>query len=153
MTPPSPALNTGNPTIDPNAAKRFYKIPIDKYDAYYIASLLQVTQGVIPVGVNDVVASGGGQGGFGQGQQGGRQGQGGFGQGQQGGRGGRGGFGGNTGGGFGGNTGGFGGSTGGFGGGTSFGGGGTSFGGGGFGGGGGYTGVGGGLGGGMAAPF
>ena len=83
-------------------------IPINKYDAYFIAELLG-GQGIIPVGANEVIST----------SQGGQQGQGGFG-GQQGGRGFGGGFGGaSTGGGFGGRSGGggYGGGGGGFGGG------------------------------------
>lgn len=108
-----------------------YRIPIDHYDAAYIASLLsKARNGLTVVMPNFVYASGGGQGG-GQGGGGGQ-------------RGGGGGFGG---GGFGGGGGGGGGqSFGGGGGGQSFGGGG---GGGGFGGGGGggFGGGGGGIGG------
>ncbi len=122
------AAQPTNPDGTPSTTdqpKRFYTIPIDSYDAYYIATLVGQT-GIIQVVPNyPSGGQGGGQGGQGQG------GRGGFG-------GGSGGFGGGLspgitsvgGGGIGG--GGFGG--GGFGGGSSFGGGG--FGGGGFGGGG-----------------
>lgn len=101
--------------------RRFYPIPINKYDAYYIALLLGA-QGVVQVGVNDVIpanVTGGGQGqGQGRGGFGGTPssgissigGSGGFGGGGFGG-GGRGGYGG---GGFGG------GGRGGFGGGGGF---------------------------------
>jgi len=141
-TPPPAAVvvpQPGGTTItagDTNTAstadqpKRFYPIPINKYDAYYIALLLG-SQGIVRVGVNEVIPAAQAGGGNGQGGQGG---QGGFGQGGFGGSpasgissigGAGGGFGG---GGFGG--GGFGGGGGGFGGGR---------GGGGFGGGRGYA--------------
>jgi len=111
--------------------KRFYPIPINKYDAYYIAFLLGA-QGVVKVDVNGVIPSAfgtasGGQGGAGGPASGITS------------AGGSGGFGG---GGFGGGGGGFGGGGGGFGGGR--GGGGGGFGGargGGFGGGGGIGGA------------
>lgn len=93
--------------------KRFYPIPINKYDAYYIAALLGA-QGVVKVDVNGVIPSAFGVAAGGQGGQGG---QGGFG-GQGGPAGGItsvGGAGGGFGGGRGGGGGGFGG--GGFGGG------------------------------------
>jgi uncharacterized membrane protein YgcG len=124
----TPTADTASSTTQP---KRFYPIPIDSYDAYYIATLVGQT-GIIEVLPN--YPAGGGQTG--------NQGQGGFGQ--QGGRsgfgGGSGGFGGGLsapvttvgGGGFGGGSGGFGGGSGGFGGGSG------GFGGGGFGGGRGY---------------
>lgn len=87
-----------------------YRIPIDHYDAAYIASLLSKARGGLTVVMpNFVYASGGGQGG----------GQGGRGGGGQGG-----GFGGGGGGGIGGGGGGFGGGGGGIGGGGGFGGGG-----------------------------
>ncbi len=112
------ADDAGTSTAD--QPKRFYRIPIDKYDAFYIATLLGAT-GIVRVGVNDVIPAGGGGGNTG--------GQGGFG-----GTGGGGGFGGS--GGFGGpNVSSFGGGGGSFGGGSSFGGGGFGGGGGGFGGG------------------
>ena len=103
------AADPGTPGIaDPNAPKRFYRIPIDKYDAFYIASLLGAT-GIIQVGVNEVIpANGGGAGGGAGGNNGNRGG----------------GFGGGLGTGgpnvstVGGNNGGFGGGNGGFGGGT-----------------------------------
>ena len=105
---------------DPNAPKRFYRIPIDKYDAFYIASLLGAT-GIIQVGVNEVIpANGGGAGGAGGGANGNRGG----------------GFGGGLGSGgpnvstVGGGNGGFGGGGGRFGGGGYGGGGGSTFGGG-----------------------
>lgn len=99
------------------AATRFYPIPINKYDAYYIAYLLGA-QGVVKVDVNGVIPSAfggatGGQGGQGQGGQGGFGGPasgitsvggsggfggGGFGGGGFGGRGGGGGYGGGGGG-------------------------------------------------------
>ncbi len=81
--PPAPTIVTPVATPDAggdagagtnaNAPKRFYRIPIDKYDAYYIARLLGAT-GIVQVGVNDVIAANGasgggntgGQGGFGQ---------------------------------------------------------------------------------------
>lgn len=119
IVPPSTTVagadETGTSTAD--QPKRFYRIPIDKYDAFYIASLLGAT-GIVRVGVNEVIPAGG---------QVGSQGGGGFG----------GGFGGGSQGGFGGgpNVSSFGGGGGSFGGGSSFGGGGGSFGGGGFGGG------------------
>ena len=47
-------------------AKRFYRIPINSYDASYIASLL-TAQGITDVGINQVIAAGGtGQTGGGQ---------------------------------------------------------------------------------------
>jgi len=127
IVPPSTTVaSTDNSGADPTGSepKRFYRIPIDKYDAFYIASLLGAT-GIVRVGVNEVIPAGG---------QVGSQGGGGFGGGFGGGNGG--GFGGGNGGGFGGgpNVSSFGGGNGGFGGGNSFGGGGR-FGGGGFGGG------------------
>ncbi len=123
IVPPSTTVagadETGTSTAD--QPKRFYRIPIDKYDAFYIATLLGAT-GIVRVGVNDVIPAGGGGGG---GNNGGGFG-GGFGGGNQGG------FGGGNQGGFGGgpNVSSFGGGQGG-----GFGGGGGSFGGGGFGGG------------------
>ena len=118
---PPPAVNLA--ATDPNnppaqvadQPKRFYLIPINSYDAYYIATL------VGQAGIVEVVPNypAGGQGG----NQGGAQG--GTGQGNRGGFGssnvssvGGGGFGGGSGmGGFGGGSGGYGGSSGGFGGG------------------------------------
>ena len=109
---------TTEAATDVNQPKRYYTIPIDSYDAYYIAQLVGQT-GVVEVVPN--YPAGAGQTG-----QGGQQGQGGFG-GQRGGSGGfgspasgittvgGGGIGGFGGGGFGGGGGGFGG--GGFGGG------------------------------------
>ena len=131
---PAPPVISTTPVVDPNSTgnapadgpKRFYRIPIDKYDAYYIARLLGA-QGIVQVGVNDVIPAGGGQGNNGGGNN--RQG-GGFGGGS--GFGGGGGFGGGSGPNItsiGGSSGGFGG--GGFGGGNSFGGGGRYGGGGG----------------------
>ncbi len=112
-----------------NQPKRFYPIPINKYDAYYIALLLGA-QGIVRVGTNEVVPAAQAGGGNGQG------GQGGFGGGPAsgitsigGGQGG-GGYGGRGGGGFGGGGGGFGGGGGGFGGGGGYGGGGMRSGGG-----------------------
>ena len=89
-----------------------YRIPIDHYDAAYIASLLaKKGTGVTVVTPNFVYAS---SGGGGAGGGGGRGGGGGFGGGGGGGFGGSsGGFGGSTGGSLGGSSGGFGGSTGG----------------------------------------
>ena len=138
-TPPPAAVVIPGPnatTVVPgetNAAstadqpKRFYPIPINKYDAYYIALLLG-SQGIVRVGVNEVIPAAqagggggqGGQGGFGQGGFGGSPASGissigGMGGGMGGGRGGYGGGGGR--GGFGGGGGGFGGGGGGFGGG------------------------------------
>jgi hypothetical protein len=136
--PPAPTIAAGTTTPGTDTAssttqpKRFYPIPIDSYDAYYIATLVGQT-GIIEV-LPNYPAGGGQTGAQGQGGQGGR---GGFGQG------GSGGFGGGLsapvttvgGGGFGGGGGGFGGGGGGFGGGGGgFGGGGQ----GGFGGGRGY---------------
>lgn len=137
---PTPGGNTivGNPGESASTAdqpKRFYPIPINKYDAYYVALLLG-SQGIVRVGVNDVIPAaqaGGGNGQGGQGGQGGFGGSpssgitsiggaggigGGFGGGGFGGGGGRGGYGGG-GGGFGGGGGGFGGGRGGGGGGFS----------------------------------
>ena len=146
-TPPPPATVVPQPngtTIAPgdtNAAstadqpKRFYPIPINKYDAYYIALLLG-SQGIVRVGVNEVIPAAQAGGGNGQGGQGGQSGfggspasgissiggaGGGFGGGGFGGGGG--GYGGRGGGGFGGSSGGFGGGSfggGGFGGGRGF---------------------------------
>jgi len=115
VAPPQVDIKTPTQTpdqlaVDPNSPKRFYVIPIDSYDAYYIAGLVGAT-GVIEVVPNYPA---GGQG-TGQGGQGGVGGQ----------TGGRGGFGGGTG---------FGGAAGI----TSVGG--TGIGGGGFSGGGGYGG-------------
>ena len=113
--------NTPDATTEANQPKRYYTIPVDSYDAYYIALLVGQT-GVVEV-VPNYPAGGGGQNGQ-NGQQGGN----------------RGGIGGGASG-FGGSGGGLGISTvggggiGGFGGGSSFGGGG-GIGGGGFGGGG-----------------
>ena len=96
---------------------RFYPIPVNRYDAYYIAALLGA-QGVVKVDVNGVLPSafgtasggqGGGQGGFGTGQNGFGGGQGGFGGGQGGGYGGGQGGGGGRRGGRGGRGGGYGG--------------------------------------------
>ena len=135
VAPPAPPVVSTVPFVDATATgnapadgpKRFYRIPIDKYDAYYIARLLGA-QGIVQVGVNDVIPAGGGQGANGGSNN------------RQGGFGGNSGFGG--GGGFGGGSGpnitSIGGASGGgFGGGSSFGGGG---GGGRYGGGGGYRG-------------
>lgn len=116
QNPPS----TGDPATQlADQPKRFYSIPIDSYDAYYIATLVG-QQGIIEVVPNYPA---GGQGGTGQGGQGGQSG---FGQGRGGFSGGLSGVTSIGGGGFGG--GGF--SGGGFGGGLS---GVTSIGGGGFG--------------------
>ena len=121
-------VGNGDTASTTDQPKRFYPIPINKYDAYYIALLLGA-QGIVRVGVNDVIAAAQAGGGNGQG------GQGGFGQGGQGGFGGTPSSGITSLGGGGGGRGGFGGGGGGFGGGGGgFGGGG--FGGGGFGGGG-----------------
>ena len=128
VVPPAAPVISTVPVVDPNSTgsgaadgpKRFYRIPIDKYDAYYIARLLG-SKGIVEVGVNDVYPATGGQGNNGGNN---RQGGGGFG--------GNSGFGG--GGGFGGSSGpnitSVGGSTGGFGGG-GFGGGNNRYGGGG----------------------
>jgi len=96
---------------------RFYPVPVNRYDAYYIAALLGA-QGVVKVDVNGVLPSAFGTASGGQGGgQGGRGGQGGFGTGQNGFGGGQGGFGGGQGGGYGGGQGGGGGRRGGRGGG------------------------------------
>lgn len=134
--PPPPTIVPGT-SIAPDGLtaststtpKQYYKIPIDKYDAYYIAQLLGDGQQIIQVEANQVIGGG---------NQGGQNGQNGNQRGNQGGFGGQGGglsapVTSISGGGFGG--GGFGGGGGGFGGG-GFGGGGRGFGGGGFGGGG-----------------
>ena len=110
------ASTDGAAPLDANAPKRFYHIPIDKYDAYIIAQLLG-KQGIVLVPVNDVQAAGNGS--VGGGGNNGNRGFGGAGGGLSspvttiGGN--NGGFsGGNRfGGGYGGSTGGFGGSTGG----------------------------------------
>jgi hypothetical protein len=126
VTTVAAAVTTGTSTDDANAPKRFYTIPIDSYDAYYIATLVGQT-GIVEVVPNYPAASGSGQSGAGgaQGAQGGRGGSS---------FGGAGGFGGGLsapvttvggGGGFGGGNS--------FGGGSSFGGGQRGFGGGGFG--------------------
>ena len=146
VAPPPQATVVPPTTIDANGTgpststvpKQYYKIPVDKYDAYYIAQLLGDSQQIIRVESNQVIAGGGGQGGN---RGGGFGGQGGGFGGQGGGFGGQGGYGGGLsapvtsigGGGFGGSGGGFGG--GGSGGGGFGGGGGRGFGGGGFGGG------------------
>ncbi len=150
--PPAPTVVTPT-TIADNAGggststtpHQYYKIPIDKYDAYYIAQLLGDSQPVIQVEANQVIAGGGNRGGQGGGfgnQGGGFGNQGGFGGNSFGGGlsapvtsiGGTNGFGGGN---SGGGQGGFGGGGRGFGGG-GFGGGGGTFGGGGYGGGRGY---------------
>ncbi len=119
---PAPAVNVAVPT-DPNnppaqvadQPKRFYSIPINSYDAYYIATLVGQT-GIVevvpnyPAGGQGNGAQGGTQGGFGQSGN-----RGGFGNSNVSSVGGFGGSSGGFGGGFGG--GGYGGSTGGFGGG------------------------------------
>ena len=137
VTPPAPAVvvpviagtdNGGAGNTAADGQKRFYRIPIDKYDAYYIARLLGA-QGIIQVGANDVNQGGGGGG---NNNNNGNNNRGGFGGGSFGGGSG---FGGSS---FGGSSSGFGGSgpnitsvgggsTGGFGGG-SFGGGGSRYG-------------------------
>lgn len=109
---------------DPNAPKRFYVIPIDSYDAYYIATLVGST-GVVEVVPNYPAGGQSGTQGGGAGGQTGR----GIGGGTSGVTtigGGGGGFGGSGfgGGGFGGGGGGFGGGGGGLGGGGGYGGGG-----------------------------
>ncbi len=122
--PATPATNVvapaaGTAVTSADQPKGFYTIPIDSYDAYYIAQLVGQT-GIVEVVPNYTA-------GAGQGGQGGQQGQGGFGGGQRGG----------IGGGFGGPSSGItsvgGAGIGGFGGG-GFGGGGFGGGGGGFGG-------------------
>jgi len=141
--PPSPGGNTivpgeTNTASTADQPKRFYPIPINKYDAYYIALLLG-SQGIVRVGVNEVIPAAQAGGGNGQGGQGGQGGfgQGGFGQGGFG----QGGFGGSPAsgissiGGTGGGGSGFGGGRGGGGGYGGGRGGGGGFGGGGFGGG------------------
>lgn len=153
---PAPPFGSGptGPSTDPNSGatggdttsqpKRFYRIPIDKYDAFVIAKLLADTGKIIQVPINIVVPSAGGGAGGGNGGQNGGFGGGltspvttvggsGFGGG---GRFGGGGYGGSSGGSSGGNGGynfGSSGSSGGspFGGGASFPGG-STFGGGGF---------------------
>ena len=85
VSPTAPPDNPGDTT------KRFYRIPIDKYDAYYIAFLLGQQKGVIKVGANDVYGDELGSQSGQNGQSGNRSGFGG---------------GGNRGGGFGGNQGG-----------------------------------------------
>ena len=125
--PATPATNVVAPTpgtevVSTDQPKRYYTIPIDSYDAYYIAQLVGAT-GIVEVLPN--ITMGAGQTGQ-QGQQGGGfgGGRGGIGGGPAGGitsvGGGSGGFGGSSfgGGGFGG--GGFGGGGGGFGGGRGF---------------------------------
>lgn len=125
IVPPSTTVaSTDNPGADPTGSepKRFYRIPIDKYDAFYIATLLGAT-GIVRVGTNDVIPAGGGQG-SGQGGQGGGFGGGlgssggGFGGSPNVSTVGGGGFG--SSGGFGGGSGGFGGSSGGYGGGRRY---------------------------------
>lgn len=98
---------TGDLPPTASADYSLYKIPIDRYDATYIAMLLANGGNIVNVGPNSVIgsASGGGAGG---------QRNGGLGT-TANGTSGTGGFGGNTGG-FGGSPGGYGGSTGGFGG-------------------------------------
>ncbi len=115
IVPPSTTVaSTDNPGADPTGSepKRFYRIPIDKYDAFYIATLLGAT-GIVRVGTNDVIPAGGGQG-SGQGGQGG-----GFGGSPNVSTVGGGGFGGGSSGFGGGSSGGFGGGSSGFGGGNS----------------------------------
>ena len=107
----NPSGGGGGGDVNPTTSADYslYKIPIDRYDATYIATLLANGGNIVNVGPNSVIgsASGGGAGG---------QRNGGLGTTANGTSGGSG-FGGNTGG-FGGNTGGYGGNTGGFGGGT-----------------------------------
>ena len=77
--PPAPTINPPaivspdgtSPNVDPNAPKRFYRIPIDKYDAFIIASLLGA-QGIVDVPVNTTrdSGSGGGTGGGAAGNRG-----------------------------------------------------------------------------------
>ena len=125
VAPPAVSITTPGPTDtappDPNAAKRFYVIPIDSYDAFYIATLVGQT-GIVEVVPNYPSGQNSGQGGT-NGQNGNRGGQGGIGGGTSGvttigggvgggGGGGYGSFGGGGGGGYGGggmNGGGFGG--------------------------------------------
>lgn len=127
--PPTPAIAPigttvvgGGPESDTSGLPRkYYPIPINKYDAYYIAYLLGA-MGVVKVDVNGVLPSSFGGSTTGQGGQGGFGGQGGPAGGITsvgggfGGSGGGGGFGGGRGGGFGGG-GGYGGGGGGYGGG------------------------------------
>ena len=116
QAPPPPVVSVITPdqskdpaVTDANAPKRFYVIPIDSYDAFYIATLVGQT-GIVEVVPNYPAGQSGGQGGAG-GQNGNRGGQGGIGGGTSGvttigggvgGGGGYGSFGGNGGGGGGG---------------------------------------------------
>ena len=70
VAPPAPPVvvantsgtDTGGNASTDNQQKGFYHIPIDKYDAYYIARLLGAT-GIVQVGVNDVIPANGNNGG------------------------------------------------------------------------------------------
>ncbi len=123
VTPTTVAEGTTDAATNSTTPKQYYKIPIDKYDAYYIAQLLGDAQPIVQVQANQVIGGGNTQGGQG----------GGFGN-QGGGYGNQGGLGGSFGGGLSAPVTSIGGANG-FGGG-GFGGGGRGFGGGGFGGGG-----------------
>ena len=66
--PPAPPVIVPTPVSpdDPGSSttdqpKRFYRIPIDHYDAFYIARLLGA-QGIVQVGVNDVIPATGSNG-------------------------------------------------------------------------------------------
>ena len=77
IAPATTVDTTGNATTPADQPKRFYTIPVDSYDAYYIATLVG-QQGIIEVQPN--YPAGGGQGGAQGGQNGNRGGaQGGFG--------------------------------------------------------------------------
>lgn len=71
VVPPSGTGQEAN-APDANQPKRFYVIPVDSYDAFYIANLVGAT-GVIEVFPNYPAGGGGGQGGQG-GAQGGNRG-------------------------------------------------------------------------------
>lgn len=68
VAPPTPTIvapsDPSNPVSTADAPKRFYTIPIDSYDAYYIAQLVGQT-GIVQVLPNYPSSQGGGQGGQG----------------------------------------------------------------------------------------
>ncbi len=64
VTVPAPTLEgeTSFMTDTTSQPKRFYTVPINHYDAYVIAQLLEQTTGIIPVPVNVVIPSSGSSG-------------------------------------------------------------------------------------------
>lgn len=74
VPPTTVAEGSGDAATTSTTPKQYYKIPVDKYDAYYIAQLLGDAQPIIQVQANQVIGGGntqGGQGG-GYGNQGGQ---------------------------------------------------------------------------------